>query len=116
MGSQPEAKLQPKLLSRASAELLVELLKALRDSRLLLEAGLRLAMQVLSAKRGLAFDTAGEIANAGMTPEEAQTIRQGGLGPLVEGAGMRYYSRPGFDTRTEGSRRRWCMNRPRLPR
>ncbi len=103
MGSQPEAKLQPKLLSRASAELLAELLKALGDSRLLLEAGLRLAIQVLNAKRGLAFDAAGEIASAGMTPEAAETIRQERLGPLLEEAGMRYYSRAGFDAPTEGT-------------
>ena len=103
MGSQPEAKLQPKLLSRASAELLAELLRALGDSRLLLEAGLRLAIQVLNAKRGLAFDTAGEIASVGMTPEAAETIRQERLGPLLEEAGMRYYSRAGFDAPTEGT-------------
>ena len=104
MGSQPQAQPQPELLSRASAELLAELLKALGDAHLLLEAGLRLAIQVLNAKRGLAFDTAGEIASAGMTPEAAETIRQERLGPLLEEAGMRYYSRAGFDAPTEGTR------------
>ena len=96
MGSQPEAKLQPQLLRRASAEQLAELLKALGDPHLLLEAGLRLAMQVVSAKRGLAFDTAGQMASAGMTPEEAETIRQERLGQLLVGAGVRCYSGPGF--------------------
>ena len=104
MGSQPQAKLQPELLSRASAELLAELLKALGDPHLLLEAGLRLAIQVVNAKRGLAFGTAGEIASARMTREEAETIRQERLGPPVEGASMRCYSRAGFDAPTEGTK------------
>ena len=64
MGSQPQAQPQPELLSRASAEQLAELSKVLGDPHLLLEAGLRLAMQVVSAKRGLAFDTAGLMASS----------------------------------------------------
>ncbi len=96
MDSQPQAPPQPELLSRASAEQMAELLKVLGDPHLLLEAGLRLAMQVVSAKRGLAFDTAGRMASAGMTPKEAETIRQERLGQLLVGAGVRCYSGPGF--------------------
>ncbi len=104
MGSQPQAQPQPELLSRASAEQLAELLKVLGDPHLLLEAGLRLAMQVVSAKRGLAFDTAGQMASAGMTPEAAETIRKERLGQLLVGAGVRCYSGPGFaDPVAEGA-------------
>lgn len=104
MGSQPQAQPQPELLSRASAEQLAELLKVLGDPHLLLKAGLRLAMQVVSAKRGLAFDTAGQMASAGMTPEAAETIRKERLGQLLVGAGVRCYSGPGFaDPVAEGA-------------
>ena len=104
MGSQPQTRPQPELLSRASAEQMAELLKVLGNPHLLLEAGLWLAMQVVSAKRGLAFDTEGQMASAGMTPQEAETIRQDRLGQLLVGTGVRCYSGPGFaDPVTEGA-------------
>ena len=103
MGAQPQLDLRPQLLSRTSVELLAQLLEALGDPRSLLAAGLRLAMQVLSAKRGLAFDTVGEIACAGFTSEEAETIRQQRLGPLLAGGRVRHYSRPGFAAATDGA-------------
>lgn len=102
MSAQPQVELPSELLRRASVELLARLLEALGDRRALLESGLGLAMQVLRAKRGLAFDTAGELASAGIPAEEAETIKQERLSGLLAGGGVRHYASPKFAAVAEG--------------
>lgn len=103
MKQQPQQESRQQVLSRASPELLAELLEAVGHSPSLLNAGLRLTLRVLNAERGLAFDTNGVVVASGFTPEQAQALRQDRLGRLLAGGGVRHYSRPGFVAPADGS-------------
>ncbi len=90
------------LLSRAPSDVLAELVDAVGDPQSLVNAALRLAMRVLDAERGLAFDTAGAMAVAGFSREQARTLRRNRLGRLLAERGVRCSSYSSFLALEEG--------------
>ncbi len=103
MKQQLQEEPRQQVLNRASPELLAELLDAIGDCRALMNGALRLALRVLSAERGLAFDTNGVVVASGITLEQAQTLRQDRLGRLMAGGGVRHFARNGFGAPADGS-------------
>ncbi len=85
-----------RVVARASSQLLAQLLDSLGDSQAVVNASLCLAMSVLSADRGLAFDSSGALAAIGFSQEEADAIRCRQGGALLAGGRPRYYADGGF--------------------
>lgn len=93
--------LRQQFLDRLPVGVAAELVEAAGNFAQVVKAGLKLALQVLDAKRGLAFDNLDVFAAEGFAPGEAEQLREERLAVLLSATGVRYYSRPSFAARAE---------------
>lgn len=91
--SQEEKLLSRELLSRASPEILEEMLGGAMEPNRLLSAALKQALYMVYAQRGVVFTSDGIVSAIGYDGRTPQRLRRH-LDPLLMEGGMHWYSAP----------------------